>query len=101
MPSFFSLRSPCTPGVFIGTMIRLLLRCTGPSDVLASTHSWALLQLDPPPIRRTRWRVLHRSAGGTLISQLPQDLCPLRLAPLHLVLTNGTLCDERHETRRA
>ena len=32
---FFAL---VTPGVFIGTMIRLLFLCAAPSEVLASRH---------------------------------------------------------------
>jgi hypothetical protein len=38
MPSLSSLRATCTPLVFIGRQISDLLRCAGPSPVLASRH---------------------------------------------------------------
>ena len=36
MPSFLSLRATSTPCSFIGTQIRVLFLCAGPSEVLAS-----------------------------------------------------------------
>ena len=38
MPTFLSLRATLTPGVFMGTMIRLLFLWLAPSLVLASTQ---------------------------------------------------------------
>ena len=38
MPSLSSLRATVTPFAFIGTQISDLLRCLGPSPVLASRH---------------------------------------------------------------
>jgi hypothetical protein len=38
IPILRILLARSTPGVFIGTMIRLLFLCAAPSDVFASTH---------------------------------------------------------------
>ena len=38
IPIFLIFFALVTPGVFIGTMIRLLFLCAAPSEVLASRH---------------------------------------------------------------
>src|SRR4029077_17621135 len=58
MPSLSSLRATVTPFVFIGTQISDLLRCLGPSPVLASRHiqsAWAplVVHILPPLITQS------------------------------------------------